>query len=99
MSGTSNSRKSESQLDRLRNILRARRSSGPTCGWCEAAAQDYEAEYGIDHDASADLLMIANDVRAECRAGLHMTEERFRQRFSYHGVTRWPDWHRAEAPC
>lgn len=70
------------QLDRVMRTLHGRKASGPTCGWCEAAAQDYEAEYCIDHNAGSDFLQFADDQRAACRGGLHTTEDQFARRCS-----------------
>jgi hypothetical protein len=81
--------------DDLRALLRARKAVGPICGWCEAAADQYESEYCIDHDASSDLLHIAESTRTGCRAGIHLTREVYERRFSYHGRVFWPRWRRS----
>jgi len=72
-------------LERMRELLRARKSLGPICGWCEAHAREYEREYAVDHDASSDLLGGADSARWSCLAGQHIDRDRFERCHRYPG--------------
>lgn len=66
-------------------LLRARKAFGPICGWCEADAREYEQEYCVDHNAGSDFLHFADSARWSCRAGRHITRERFEHCHRYPG--------------
>lgn len=69
------------ESDRWRALLVARRAAGPSCEWCTATANEYEAEYCIDHNAGSDYLRFAEDAHTACRAGNHMSEIQHRRMF------------------
>ena len=66
-------------------LLRARKASGPACGWCEGHAMEYEREYAVDHNAGADFLRFADSARWSCLAGQHITRDQFERFHRYPG--------------